>query len=180
LRSPLNSISLGAKVEMKRLLALALLGLAGLLSASSEAVQPSESALRSSFGSLSSNIAIRTEHGQRVLEYCPDNTCERFVAPASSSQQALANFAFLYLYKVSGYFYLAEFKKTEAAARAKSLVSRHSRRCPQPEELNAVACLLRFLQHENHIRISFTRQDEGQVSVVPVSLEEELRRAGAK
>ncbi len=164
---------------MKRILALALLSLVGLLSVPSEAAQPTEGALRSSFGSLSSNIAIRTERGQRVIEYCPDNTCERFVATASS-HQALADFAFLYLYKVSGYFYLAAFKKVEAPARAKSLVSRHSRRCPQPEELNAVACLLRFLQHGNHIRISFTREDEGQVSVVPVNLEEELRRAGAK
>ena len=101
------------------------------------------------------------------------------MAPASSSQQALADFAFLYLYKVSGYFYLAEFKKA-APAHAKSLVSQNSQRCPQPEELNAVACLLRFLQRENHIRVSFTREDEGQVSVVPVNLEEELRRASAK
>ena len=164
---------------MKRLLALALLGLAGHLGAASETSQPSESALRASFGPLSPSIAIRTERGQRVLEYCPDNTCERFVAPSSSSQ-ALADFAFLYLYKVSGYFYLAEFKKVEAPARAKFLAARHSRRCPQPEESNAIACLLRFLQHENHIRISFTRQDEGQVSVVPVNLEEELRRTSAK
>ena len=68
---------------MKRLLAFALLGLVGLLSTPSDAAQPSENALRSNFGALSSNIAIRTERGQRVLEYCPDSTCERFVAPVT-------------------------------------------------------------------------------------------------
>jgi hypothetical protein len=180
LRSPLNSISLGAKVGMKRPLSFALLCVVGLQAARAHAAEPSVAALRARFGSLSSTISLRTQRGQHVLEYCPDNTCERFVAPDSSSQESLADFAYLYLYRVSGYFYLASFKKEEAPARVQSLRSQHSKLCPQPEETAACMCLLRSLARESRIRIFFTRQDEGQVSVVPIELEEALRRIGTK
>src|SRR5512140_2158135 len=99
---------------MKRLLLFALLSVVALTATRSHAAEPSLASLRAGFGSLSPAIALRTESGQHVLEYCPDNTCERFVAPASSSLVALADFAYLYLHKVSGYFYLAPFKKAEA------------------------------------------------------------------
>jgi hypothetical protein len=165
---------------MKRVLSLLLLTSVGVFGFRTEAANPTEDLLRPSFASLSPNIFVRSEGGQRVLEYCPDNTCERFVAPATSSQEALADFAFLYLYKVSGYYVLGTFKTTEAPARVKPILSRYVQHCPQPEESKAIACLLRSLQRGNHIAIAFTRQDEGQVSVVPINLEKQLRRTGAK
>ena len=149
---------------MKRFLPLALLSSVGLLVLRSEAANSSEDLVRPRFGSLSPNITMRTEYGQRVLEYCPDNTCARFAAPEkTSSQEALADFAFLYLCRVSAYYVLGTFKTTEAPALVKPVLSRNARRCPQAEEVEASACVLRSLQRENHIRIAFTRQDEGQV-----------------
>jgi len=165
---------------MKRLLLFALLSVVALTATRSHAAEPSLASLRAGFGSLSPAIALRTEGGQHVLEYCPDNTCERFVAPASASQVALADFGYLYLHKVSGYFYLASFKKAEAQPRTKSLLAQYSKHCAQPEEAAAWPCLLRLLARENHIRVFSTRQDEGHVSVVPIELEEALRRVGAK
>lgn len=179
-RSPLTRHPLDAKVGMKRLLSSGLLGIVALTAARSHAGVPSSASLPTGFGSLSPAITLRTERGQHVLEYCPDSTCERFVAPASTSRRALADFAYLYLYRVSEYFYLTSFKKAEAQPRAKSLLAQYSKPCPQPEEMAAWPCLLRLLARENHIRIFSTRQDEGQVAVTPIELEEALGRVGAK
>ncbi len=45
-------------------------------------------------------------HG-KLLEFCPDNTCNGFSAAPGVSQSALKDFAFLYLYYFSDYYALA-------------------------------------------------------------------------
>jgi hypothetical protein len=48
----------------------------------------------------------------RVLEFCPDNTCDGFRASTSVSRSDLKNFAYLYIYFFSDYYALGEWRQT--------------------------------------------------------------------
>jgi hypothetical protein len=56
-------------------------------------------------------------HG-KLLEFCPDGTCDGFVASGDVSAMELSDFAFLYVYFFSDYTYLADWRGTETAQKA--------------------------------------------------------------
>ena len=134
----------------------------------------------SMFGSLAPSIAARVSSGHRMLEYCPDNTCERFITSSRVPARALADFAYLYLATVSGYTALQHFKAAEAPQRVSELLSKYSTACAAPDHPQPLGCVLRALQRKHHINIQFVRYDEGQENIVPLVLETEFRRTGIK
>jgi hypothetical protein len=133
----------------------------------------------SSFGSLSGAISVRVSGKQRVLEYCPDNTCERFSAPSRVSEATLSEFAFLYLASASTYTGLEPFRSREAPPRVASIVAAHSAACPGRQQPQLTACVLLTLQKASGIQVHFVRHDEGVEAVTPVSLEAALRSRGS-
>ena len=53
-------------------------------------------------------------HG-RLLEFCPDGTCDGFVSSGNISVATLRDFAYLYVYFFSDYTYLDDWRKTDDA-----------------------------------------------------------------
>lgn len=58
---------------------------------------------------------IELKEKGRVLEFCPDNTCDGFQASNNVSRRELKDFAYLYIYFFSDYYALAEWRQTPAA-----------------------------------------------------------------
>ncbi len=136
-----------------------------------------QSDLLALFGSLRPDVELRVEQGGWSLQYCPDNTCERFCCSTSKCDGSLLDFSFLYLSHISGYTVLSEFKRKEAPHATPGVLARHRASCHQSSERDAVGCILRALSKTDRIRISFVRYDEGQRNEEAVDLEKELQRS---
>ncbi len=136
-----------------------------------------QSNLLALFGSLRPDVELRSERGGWSLQYCPDNTCERFCCSTSKCDGSLLDFSFLYLSHISGYTALSEFKTKEAPRATRGVLARLRASCQQSSERDAVVCILRALSKTDRIRISFVRYDEGQRNEEAVDLERELQRS---
>ena len=136
-----------------------------------------QSDLLALFGSLRPDVELRLEQGGWSLQYCPDNTCERFCCSTSKCDGSLLDFSFLYLSHISGYTSLSAFKRREAPHVTPGVLARHRTSCRQSSERDAIVCVLRTLSKTDRIRISFVRYDEGQRNEEAVDLEKELRRS---
>ena len=116
---------------------------------------------------LSDSIEINRTGSHIEVEFCPDNTCEIFRAPANSSMKKLNDFVYLYLFYASGYTYLEmsitdspPFRKS-GRKYASSVLRRNASGCKQTDELELASCILRSLANENGIQVAFVRYDEG-------------------
>ena len=68
-------------------------------------------------------VKVRTSAAQTVIEYCPDNTCERFSVPGRNVVLAKGS-AVAFLYGVSDYAYLAEFQAGPPPDQLQQLLAR--------------------------------------------------------
>jgi hypothetical protein len=53
---------------------------------------------------------VKYKNKGRVIAFCPDNTCDEYVAARGVSSKDLSTFAYLYLYSFSDYIYLDEWR----------------------------------------------------------------------
>lgn len=67
----------------------------------------------------------------------------------------------MYLYYVSGYFYLKNFYTTDARPYMPSILERYSASCQGLSEFAQAACVLNGLSKKYSISIANSRQDEG-------------------
>src|SRR5258708_1210406 len=68
---------------------------------------------------------IHLEKKGRTLEFCPDNTCDGFVASSNIPVATLKDFAYLYIYFFSDFYVLQEWRnRQESLNAAKSVLSR--------------------------------------------------------
>ncbi len=141
---------------MKRMLVLCLIGTAFPAIASSE--------LERAFGPA---ISVKQQKSRAVVEYCPANTCERYVAPGSRSLPALQDFALAYLFGVSEYYYLKQFQESPSPTVA-AVLAQHRSGCAQSEPRAAASCVARALLKQHHIKVSRVRYDEGARVETPV------------
>lgn len=113
-----------------------------------------------------------------AIEYCPDNTCEVFRIRTKGTQQALADFAFLYLYHVSDYEVLSEFREMPKAKESAKLIrtEKRGKKCEGFREGQAVKCILRELAARHSISLGLVRYDERARIEEPMDLETELAR----
>lgn len=124
--------------------------------------------------SFPGSVKVKTK--QRVLEFCPDNTGDGFVASQSVSFSTLKDFAFLYIYFFSDYVELPEWR---GHAEAKSVSERvlakaEYRRCKIADSREAARCVLLSLSQNEAIRLIFVRYDEGARNVVREDIVKEL------
>ena len=129
------------------------------------------------FGSIRKDVKLRSEHDGRSLEYCPDNTCDRFVCSSGGCEPPLIDFSLLYLAHVSGYTELAEFQSKEAPSAMRAVLARHKTSCHESTVRDTAVCILRELHKKDRIRVSFVRYDEGERNEEPVDLEQEIARS---
>lgn len=105
---------------------------------------------------------------EKSIEFCPDNTCDYFVAGTEISVETLKDFAYLYIFFFSDYFVLDEWRnRKESMAIAKKILSKPDYRDCKKDEEDAACCILRKLARTYKIKLYFVRFDEGKRNLVP-------------
>src|SRR4029077_8068899 len=116
-------------------------------------------------------------HG-KLLEFCPDGTCDGFVTSGNVSIPTLKDFAYLYVFFFSDNMVLDDWRRTEDAKKtAEGVLAKNQYvGCANADRLEAARCVLRDLSRGGRIRLIFVRYDEGKRVVVPENLAEELAK----
>jgi hypothetical protein len=106
--------------------------------------------------------AVRVNTKTRTVEFCPDNTCDAFVAARSVPPEEMSDFAYLFVYYFSEYFGLAEWRdRPETADMARRILSgRRSTQCRKEVEREMARCTLRRMAMGGRIGLFFVRYDE--------------------
>src|SRR5438552_19063061 len=93
------------------------------------ATSAQQSNLFALFGSIRPDVELRPDQGGWSLQYCPDNTCERFSCSTSKCDARLVDFSFLYLSHISGYTSLSSFMRMEAPHVTPAVLACHRTSC---------------------------------------------------
>jgi hypothetical protein len=119
-------------------------------------------------------VAIKNKG--RLLEFCPDGTCDGFVTSGSMSVPTLKDFAYLYVYFFSDYTFLGEWRsKEEAKNTAEQILAKPQySKCKNENSREAARCVLRDLSTGGRVKLIFVRYDEGERHAVPKNLAERL------
>ncbi len=125
-----------------------------------------------------------------ILEVCPDNTCDAFQGTSGIDSRVLYDFAFLYLYELSDYAVLDEWRKLPAVQDALAAITDRNRykNCRYRLSNSQIRCNLLELGKRHEIRSMWLRYDEKRRSVTSVNLRkavgakeaEESRKSAAK
>lgn len=129
--------------------------------------------------SFPQSIAIRADR-ERLIEFCPDNTCDAFVASKDVPLAALKDFTYLYIYFFSDYYILDKWRtREESGVLARQILSKsvYRTRCGKEGGDATARCVLQYLARHGRIRLYAVRYDEKQRNSVPVDLNEALARA---
>jgi len=117
-------------------------------------------------------------NAKRVLEFCPDNTCDGFVASQEVSVATLKEFVYLFEYFFSGFIYLEDWRRLDEAKNTAGLVLGNPayRNCANDDRRAAARCVLLKLSKNGKIKLIFISYDEGQRNVVPENIAEQLSK----
>jgi hypothetical protein len=115
------------------------------------------------------------DHG-KLLEFCPDGTCDGFVTLGNVPLPTLKDFAYLYVYFFSDNITLDDWKATAGAKEMADHVLGQSQyfACKNMDSREATRCVLRDLSRNGRIRLIFVRYDEGERHAVRENLQEKL------
>jgi hypothetical protein len=119
------------------------------------------------------DIKVQSEKdGKRSIEFCPDNTCDFFLARKEVSLESLKDFAYIYIYFFSGYYVLEKWRSgEEPTSLARQILSKPVYQdCKQTTNKEAARCLLRRLSRESGIELYFVRYDENKRHVEPADI----------
>ena len=127
---------------------------------------------------LTSNFpdSTKLKNNGRLLEFCPDGTCDGFVVTGTMSVATLKDFAYLYECFFSDYTFLDEWRAREEAKNiAQRVLSKQEyNECKSNSSHEAARCVLRDLSRNGRVRLIFVRYDEGERHVVPRDIAEQL------
>lgn len=120
--------------------------------------------------------SIKLKNNGKLLEFCPDNTCDGFIAKEGVAVTTLRDFAYLYVYFFSDYTYLEDWRATEGAKKTalRVLAKPQYRNCKKDTSRESARCALLDLSRNGKIKLLFIRYDEGQRNVVHESIAKEL------
>ena len=115
------------------------------------------------------------DHG-KLLEFCPDGTCDGFVTSGNVPLPTLKDFAYLYVYFFSDNITLDDWKGTAGATEMADRVLGQNQylACKNMDSREAARCILRDLSRNGRIRLIFVRYDEGERHAVRENLQEKL------
>jgi hypothetical protein len=107
-------------------------------------------------------------HGEQSIEFCPDNTCDFFIATNKVPLETLEDFAYLFIYFFSDYYVLDKWRsRKEPILVARRILSKASYQvCKIGNEEESARCLLRHLSEKNQIQLYAVRYDENTRSLV--------------
>lgn len=120
--------------------------------------------------------SVTLNQGRRTLEFCPDETCHRFVGSQGVSIAALKDFAYLYVYFFSDYYSLPKWRsQTESRATAEQILSKPEyQSCKRDTDFDGARCVLLELSQKGFVRLEFIRGDEGARNLVREDVVKEL------
>lgn len=107
--------------------------------------------------------SIRAHGNEKYsIEFCPDNTCDLFVAKQTAAADSFGDFIYLYLYFFSDYYVLSEWRaKPDATATMKIVLSnRKYDRCHSSNDREKARCVERYLVQAYQIKLYAVRYDE--------------------
>lgn len=119
------------------------------------------------------DIKVQTEaNGKQSVEFCPDNTCDFFLARRDISLESLKDFAYIYIYFFSDYDVLEKWRSGEEHAKLAQqiLLKPIYKNCKGKTDEESARCLLRRLSREDRIGLYFVRYDEHERNVSPVNI----------
>jgi hypothetical protein len=129
---------------------------------------------------LGDNLTFKETVTHKVIEYCPDNTCNLIKSPKSVPTQTLSDFAFLYIFYASGYIYIKK-PYDDSVPFLESgkkiiphIIARNEKGCNNSSDLKNISCILLSMYKSSNIKLYFSRFDEGQDSVSLINHKEEL------
>jgi hypothetical protein len=169
-----RSLGAGVKGIGCRLMLQAVLA-SSLLAPSGDAQTNAATSLQLLKATFRDQITLTTS-AVTVLKYCPDNTCEIFRARGADAGEQLTDFALLYLWYLSQYYYLQEWHKGPTPVQVGVARERHSTSCHVATEKARAKCALLVLAKAARIELAFSRYDEGAENEGPVGLADELKR----
>src|SRR5215469_4678637 len=107
--------------------------------------------------------SMKLKNNGRLLEFCPDNTCDGFVVAGTVSINTLKDFAYLYEFFFSDFVVLEGWRSNQEAkgAAQKVLSKAEYSNCKNTSDREAARCVLRGLSRGGTIRLIFVRYDEG-------------------
>ena len=119
---------------------------------------------------------VEIKNNARLLEFCPDGTCDGFVVTGSMPVATLRDFAFLYEYFFSDYAYLGAWRAQQDARNAagRVLSKEEYRDCKHDTDQQTARCVLSNLSRNGRVRLIFVRYDEGERNVVRMDLAKQL------
>jgi hypothetical protein len=123
---------------------------------------------------LDSAITKDVKNGIVTIEYCPDNTCESFSMPSKNPTEKLNDFVCLYLYFVSDYYYLADFRKYISQEQVTKIILRNKQSILKNEQLQDAKDIIESLAKEYSIKATFVRYDESIRNEVVIDIKSEL------
>lgn len=114
----------------------------------------------------------------RVLEFCPDNTCDGFKAANEASLGDLRDFAYLYIYFFSDYYVLEDWRGDAASKETADRVLSRSQyqNCKRESDLESAKCVLGTLSRNGRIELLFVRYDENKRNVVHKDIAKQLSK----
>jgi hypothetical protein len=123
---------------------------------------------------LDSAITKFVKKGIVTIEYCPDNTCESFSMPSKYPTEILSDFVYLYLYFISDYYYLTDFKRNVSRGQVTKIILRNKKSTQKNEQLQDAKEIIESLAKEYSIIVTLVRYDESKRNEVIVDIKSEL------
>jgi hypothetical protein len=115
---------------------------------------------------------LKIEKNNKVIKYCPDNTCDIIKAPLSIDERVFEDFTVLFFSYASGYIYLEKSYdgkvpyRHQTTDKVKDIIARQRNGC-EGEELAVVSCIMQRLAKDYKIEASFSRFDESKNVITP-------------
>ena len=99
---------------------------------------------------------------RNYIEFCPDNTCQAFQSSREIKPDAIADFAYLYLYFFSDYYLLSEWRKQAQAFEfsMKILSKKDYVNCSTGQSGDRARCVIKKLEKSDKIKVFDVRFDE--------------------
>lgn len=120
--------------------------------------------------------SIKIKNKARLLEFCPDGTCDGFVVGGSMPVGTLKDFSYLFVYFFSDYTFLDEWRAHQDAKNiADRILSKPEyHNCKNDSSRDSARCVLLDLTSKAKIKLIFVRYDEGERHAVPREITELL------
>lgn len=127
---------------------------------------------------FSDSIRFKTD-GHSTIEFCPDNTCDAFVAEKQTSLESLKDFVYLFVFFYSDYYVLDTWRDKETAKTiAEQILSKPQYRSYNKSNVGDTArCILSHLSQRGQIKLFTVRYDEHGRNVVKRNLNAVLSKA---